>query len=247
MKKISIILCFFVFSCTEIPLEDSNKDNEMFYKYFDPFKFEGSNILKNNTADYPYYKIYKDSLNRIYRIDEYLRAGKVKKCKIYDRGNIMILIDTISSGFKDFYIVFNVYFLKDKIIKSENYVYPNLDRIFTKYLSIYSGDSLKIFYLVGDDNVLRNDSLYNAKLFFLDEKEIVSNKLNIKSQCIKDKSFSKFFITNDYIILNTTFSNKDTVINKTFKYSKRKFDEYWIAKYNYHDSIRYKFYYEKYH
>lgn len=246
MEKISIILCFFVFSCTEIPLDDSNRDNEMFYKYFDPFKFEGSNNLKNNTVDYPYYKIYQDSLNRIYKIDEYLHKGKVKKCKIYDRGNLRIWIDTIRGEFKDFYRVFNVYFFKDKIIKSENYVYPNLDRIFTKYLSIYSGDSLKIFYLEGDDNVLRDDSLYNSKLFFLDEKEIVSNKLKVKSQSILDKSFSKFFKTNDYILLNTTFSNKDTVINKTFKYSKRKFDEYWIAKYNFYDSIRYKFYYDKY-
>jgi len=248
MKKIICVFCVFLFSCDNSADIKTTEPNVVFYKFFDAFAFKGINQIDSNSIDFPFYKVYFDSLKNITSIDEYISPKEKKTSKVRYRKNFKVMIDSSSGAFANEVVTLYRFFAEDKVVSLYNFRYTNTSRKYTSSLNIYTPQKQTEYTFKGDGNLANDkiDSSYLKKIIYIDPESIVSNNFNFNESLAETKVYRDISILKNKIIVNTTFVNSDTSIKRTFTYDRSKYDEFWVAKYNFYDSIPAKLYYEKY-
>lgn len=247
-----IFLLFFgLFSCNDKQTNTKPKKRIEFFKFFDPFAFKGIQSIDSTSKDYPFYKVHYDSLGNITRIDEYpLAYGDCHgfySWTVRGGNNNRMLFDSVSGPFEDeVQIKYRIFFDK-KVITIYNYLFTNSNRMYTGFLKIYTPSKSLEYRFFGDGkiNELDIDSAYLKKIVLVTPKDILENKNWLDTTNLEGKSIMYLSNTKNEIVVNTFYFDKDTSINQAFNYSNKRFDNYWVGKYNFYDSIGVKHYYEK--
>lgn len=245
MKKIAVIFLIIFVSCSEN--FKNNNSNSEFYKFFDPFSFKGIQRIDSTSKNFPFYKLYFDSSKNIVKIKEYLSEDISIESKVRNIKNVRILIDSSDGGFEDEISLSYRFCYPDKIVSITNFLYTNTNRTYTNYLNIYTPNKVLDYVFFGDGLIDKSDidSTYLRKITYLNPESILTDKIVFDESLVERKSIRDISNTQDEIIVKTVFTNKDTTVNQTFNYSNKKYDNFWVAKYNFFDSIAAKLYYDK--
>lgn len=251
MKLTIVILFFFIclFSCNDTKTKNDKKKRVEFFKFFDPYAFKGLQSIDSTSNDYPFYKVYYDSLRNISRIDEYPygEGHYFNTWIVKNENNFKILLDSTIGAFQDEVTITYRVFVDEKVITIYNYLYTNSNRTYTKFMNIYTPNKVLEYSFFGDGHIneLDIDSTYLKKVILVTPKDILTKKNWLDTTHLEDKSISYLSNSQNEIIDNTFYYNNDTSVNQVFKYNNKVFDNYWIGKYSFYDSIGTKLYYEK--
>lgn len=247
MKKVVAIFVICLVSCSETIERTSKNSTVEFYKFFDPFSFKGVQILDSTTKDFPFYKIYYDSLKNIIKFNEYLSENRLIISEVKYKDGVKIIQDSSSGIFEHESVNLYQFYYTEKMISIYNYYYGNTNRSYTKLLKIYTPNKVLEYTFFGDGKIGKADidSSYLKKITYLDPKSVLANKLNFNEEFVEEKSIRDISNTQNEIIVKTLYTNRDTTVNQTFNYSSKKYDKFWVAKYNFLDSIAAKLYYDK--
>lgn len=253
MKSIILIflISFFLFSCDDKQIKNDQKNSVEFFKFFDPFAFKGIQSIDSTSKDFPFYKVYYDSLRNITRIDEYPVAygngHDFNSWIIRGENSNRILLDSTSGAFQDEVNIAYTVFIDEKVITVYNSLFTNSNRTHTNFINIYTPNKVLEYSFFGDGHIneIDIDSAYLKKIILVTPKDILTKKNWLDTTHLEDKSIRYLSNTKDEIVVNTFYYNKDTSVNQVFNYSNKVFDNYWVGKYSFYDSIGAKLYYEK--
>lgn len=249
MKNILVIVVFsfFVISCNEKEENLNQNSNVEFYKFFDPFTFKGFEKIDSTSKDFPFYKLYYDSLNNIAKIDEYLFRDEVNTSKVRNVNNVKIILDSNDGAFQDEVVMSYSFFFDKKVVSIYNFLYTKSGRTYTSFLNIYTPNKVLEYSFFGDGKINEPeiDSIYLKKITFITPESILLSDFYFDTSYVNEKWIRYMSNTQNEIIVKTLFNNKDTSVNQTFNYSNKKFDNFWVAKYNFFDSIAPKLYWDK--
>lgn len=222
---------------------DKNPKTE-FYKFFNPFSFKGIKKIDSTSKDYPFYKLYYDSLRNITRMVEYFYRREAKSSIVRYGENVKILVDSGRGAFANDVVMSYQFIFPQKVISIVNFGYITSGRTHTRSLNIYTPYKEQKYIFFGDGRLdeLDIDSSYLKKITYISPEDILSNTYKIKESTIEEKSIRDISNEKDRIVVKTLFVNQDTTIKETFIYDNKKYDNFWIAKYNFFDSISTKLY-----
>jgi hypothetical protein len=253
MKFTILILFFFIclFSCNDTKTKNDKKKYVEFFKFFDPLAFRGLQSIDSTSKDYPFYKVHYDTLGNITRIDEYPLAygdGHDFNSWLVTGKNNRILFDSTDGAFQDEVTITYRLFVDEKVITIYNFLYTNSNRAFTSFVNIYIPNKVLEYSFFGDGHIneLDIDSTYLKKVILVTPKDILTKKDWLDTTHLESKSIRYLSNSQNEIVANTFYFDNDTSINQIFKYNNKKFDNFWVGKYNFYDSIGAKLYYSKY-
>ena len=242
-----IVLTFFIIACTETKEKLDVNPNIEFYKFFDPFAFKGIRKIDSSSKDFPFYKLYYDSLNNIVRIDEFFSKNEPTTSKVRIVKNVRILLDSSDGAFQDEVPMTYRFFFDKKVVSIYNYLYTKSNRTFTKFMNIYTPSKVLEYSFFGDGHIneLDIDSSYLKKSILMTPENILSSNFHFDTTYIEDKSIMYISNTQNEIVVKTLFVNKDTSVYQTFIYNSKIYDNFWVGKHNFFDSIGAKIWYYK--
>ena len=249
MKSVIVIIVFlsFLIACNE-PKEELKIDSNIeFYKFFDPFAFKGIKKIDSASNDFPLYKLYFDSLKNIVKITEFTSSETKVESKVRYFVNEKMLLDSSDGAFQDQVTMMYRFFFDKKVVSIYNFLYTKSGRIHTKFLNIYTPTKAVEYVFFGDGiiNEPNIDSSYLKKIALITPENVLSNNFHFDTTFIESKSINYISNTKNEIVVKTLFTNKDTVVSQTFNYNNKKYDNFWVGKYNFFDSIAGKLYYDK--
>lgn len=243
----AVIITILCIACHETDKSLESNPKTRFYKFFDPFSFKGIKEIDSTSKDFPFYKLYYDSLKNISRMVEYRSENDNKSSIVRYGNNLKILIDSGRGAFANDVIMAYQFIYPQKVISILNFRFTTSGRTHTCALDIYTPykDQEYIFFGDGRSDQINIDSGYLKKLIYISPEDILSNTFKINESSIKRKSIRDISNSKNTITVKTLFVNADTTINEIFNYDAKKYDNFWIAKYNFLDSIADKLYYNK--
>lgn len=244
---IAVITTVLFVACDEAEKIVDDNPKTKFYKFFDPFNFKGIQEINSTSKDYPFYELHYDSLRNITRMVEYFSEKEMEHSIVRYGKNVKILVDSGRGAFANDVVMKYQFIYPQKVISIVNFRFTTSGRTHTAILNIYTPYRDEEYILFGDGKLdqLDVDSSYLKKTTYISPEDILSNTFTIKESAIERKSIRDISNEKDRILVKTVFVNEDTTINETFIYDNRKYDNFWIGKYNFFDSISFKLYYNK--
>lgn len=202
MEKISIhILVVFLIislvSCTN-RMEESNKSNIVFAKYFDPFSFKEGGISDSGKIQLPYYKFMKDSTGRIVKMTLYFEREQPSDEKVtYKKGQSIISYRTAPGKYENLEVAQYQICTKDVVVRLHNFYFGDGKKQ-TNSISYFYGNNMKALYFKPGSFYINPDSVKLAEIkpdtsvlaFFITEKYTQTND-TIRVEQVRDSIFSK--------------------------------------------------------
>lgn len=197
-----------------------------FYKFFDPFSFNGLQEMDSTLVTFPYYKVHYDSLKNITKIDEFLSDEELYSSLVTHHGNQHIIYSSTEERYLNIFIC--LVCDNKQVIKIHNYNFKGTPD-YTNFVSILTPNSEITYNYYTYDIPLDNkrDSLLLNKIVFVNP-----NLVNIDTLHFKEKIFRTFESNKDSIKVVTKTKCGDSLKTEIKSFSKKTFDNFWLFQYN---------------
>lgn len=231
MKKIIKNFLFFIaiFSlanCGNKPETKTQNHPYKFYKFFDPFSFNGIQETDSAIITFPYCKVYFDSSNNIIEINNFLSDEEQHSYLVKHQENQHIIYSSTDETHLNIFIC--LICDSKQVIKIHNYNFRETPD-YTNFVSILKPHSEITYNYYTYDIPLDNkrDSLLLNKIVFVNP-----NLVNIDTLHFKEKIFRTFESNKDSIKVVTKTKCGDSLKTEIKSFSKIEFDNFWLFQYN---------------